>query len=309
MRRFDQTGQDSLELLLDTLCNVFGGIILITCLLAMMARAKPKTEAGGAKESNKTMLVEMRLATAEEDLARLGKLEAKLAKLDDAELRMLAAEQQELEKTLERLREQKKDKPTPGTVTAPLDPGQEVSRLKGRAAQARAKLAEATSEEDAVKARSDEIKKRIAAIHAQIGESEDGRTQKLRFPKEGSHTKSPWFVMIKDGHFHPVWLPDGKLSDRVREEKAGADSQLISPIPGKGLQKSLDDGVLKAMLQAVKKRGAYVSVIVYQDEASFEAFRHLKELIINERLDYGFGMQVSDAPVSFSSTGTSAPPL
>lgn len=309
MRKFDQAGQDSLELLLDTLCNVFGGIILITCLLAMMARAKPKTEAGGAKDSNKTMLVEMRLATAEEDLARLGRLEAQLSKLDDAGLRLLAAEQQELEKTLERLRDQKKEKTSPGTVTTPLDPGQEVSGLKSRAAQARAKLAEATSEEDAVKARSEEIKKRIAAIHAQTGQSEEGRKQKLRFPKEGTHTKSPWFVMIKDGHFFPVWLPDGKLSDRVREEKTGADSQLISPVPGKGLQKGLDDGVLKAMLQAVLKRGAYVSVIVYQDEASFESFRHLKDLIIAGQAEYGFTMHFGDKPVSFSSTGTSAPPL
>jgi hypothetical protein len=40
MRRQRQTSQDSLELLLDTLCNVFGGIILITCLLALMNNRK-----------------------------------------------------------------------------------------------------------------------------------------------------------------------------------------------------------------------------------------------------------------------------
>lgn len=41
-RKLHANQQDSLELLLDTLCNVFGGIILIACLLAMLSR--PKSE-------------------------------------------------------------------------------------------------------------------------------------------------------------------------------------------------------------------------------------------------------------------------
>ena len=38
-RRLSGSSDDSLELLLDTLCNVFGGIVLIACLLAIIPRA------------------------------------------------------------------------------------------------------------------------------------------------------------------------------------------------------------------------------------------------------------------------------
>ena len=60
---------DSLDLLLDTMCNTFGGIILIALLVALMPQKQPDGEA----PSPSLTLYEQRIAFAEAELAALKK--------------------------------------------------------------------------------------------------------------------------------------------------------------------------------------------------------------------------------------------
>jgi hypothetical protein len=61
---------DSLELLLDTLCNVFGGIVLIACLLAILPRQEMSSPLMPSESASAEML-ERRLIAAREETIRL----------------------------------------------------------------------------------------------------------------------------------------------------------------------------------------------------------------------------------------------
>jgi hypothetical protein len=60
-----------MELLLDTLCNVFGGIILIACLLAMLSRPKVSpnaTPVATPSDREAGILAEKRIEMAQAEL-------------------------------------------------------------------------------------------------------------------------------------------------------------------------------------------------------------------------------------------------
>ena len=92
-RRLHANNQDSLELLLDTLCNVFGGIILIACLLAMLSRpiSDIPADTPGLTET---------IAKARSELDGLQKLRARLQSEDSPEVRALMKELEALKHDL-----------------------------------------------------------------------------------------------------------------------------------------------------------------------------------------------------------------
>ena len=313
MRRINQTPQDSLELLLDTLCNIFGGIILITCLLALMTNRKTKTVEGqnrGAERRGE--LLEQRTLASTEELRRLKELEAKLKNAGDADLRKMAVERLALEKTLERLRSEKTDS-TPDAKNMQeipvLDPGQEIAELRSRVEQSRVKVAEASSEESAIKAKATELIAKIENIKEKIGTSEKARTQKLRFPKERVQSKNPWHIILCHGEVYPESLLDHERFKGLEFKKISDDSHSLTPIRSKGLNIAADKTEILTLLKQAAQDGHYASVIVYKDDSSFTTFRQLKELIFKAGLDYGLIVEPKDGAIFFSVSGTSPPPL
>ena len=311
MRRLRrQPGQDSLDLLLDTLCNVFGGIILITCLLALMNHKKIDAPQKSSLHVGHGQLIEQRLLAATDELKRIEELHVKIQSMDDAETRLLSAERLELQKTLDRLRDEKTE--TVSSVGSPVVtvPAREVLGLKSKVDEARAKLAEASSEESALKARATEITARIAEIEKKIGDVEKTRTRKLRFPKERPHVKNSRFILIKDGAIYPVYLPDGKVFPGVEKRVISEHENTIEPRSGRGWTVENHQEKISSYLSQVNRASEYISLIIYRDDDSFQSFQTLKEWIIKQGLDYGFSVNHSKKPVTFTTKGgTSAPPL
>jgi len=69
---------DSLDLLLDTICNSFGGIIFIACLVAILARDTPPAR-GSAMAAADAEMLERRIRVAEDDLRQLESLASQQA--------------------------------------------------------------------------------------------------------------------------------------------------------------------------------------------------------------------------------------
>jgi hypothetical protein len=309
MRSRRQPSQDSLELLLDTLCNVFGGIILITCLLALMNNKKSEGNQMPTSGKGSGQLIEQRLLSASSELERLKMLQIKLESADDAETRLLAAEHNDLQKTLERLRREKSDT-TPSEIAPVLDPGEEVVKMRSKAEEAQAKLAEASSEESALKARATQITARIEEIQKMIGEKKKSQTQKLRFPKEGVNNKQPWFVAIKSGEVYPIYIPSGELFPGVTRKDIDSDRYSITLNSGGGWDMDQIQSQLAPLLGQIARSGGYVSMLIYGDDKSFDTFKSVKELIFSQGLKYGVEVLPSETPIFFTTKGgSSAPPL
>lgn len=309
MRSRRQPSQDSLELLLDTLCNVFGGIILITCLLALMNNKKSEGTQKPTQGKGSGQLIEQRLLAASNELERLKKLQSKLESEHDAETRLMASERNELQKTLERLRREKTET-TPSEIAPVLDPGKEVVKLRSKSEEAQAKLAEASSEESALKARATQITARIEELQKLIGEKKKSQTRKLRFPKEGVNTKQPWFMAIKNGQVYPIYLSSGELFPGVTKQEIDSDRYSITLKSGGGWNVDDIQDQLAPLLSQVARSGVYVSLLIYGDDKSFDTFKSVKEQIFTQELKYGVEVLPSEAPIIFTTKGgSSAPPL
>ncbi len=313
MRRINQAPQDSLELLLDTLCNIFGGIILITCLLALMTNRKTKTvESQNRGAERRGELLEQRTQASTDELRRLKELEAKLKSAGDADLRKMAAERLELEKTLERLRSDKNDRTSDAKnrqEVPVLDPGREIADLRSRVEQSHVKVAEASSEESAIKAKATELIAKIENIKEKIGSREKARTQKLRFPKERVQSKSPWHIILSHGEVYPKHMLNHEIFKGLEFKKISDTDHSVTPIRSKGLNIAADKAEILALLKQVAQDGLYASVIVCNDDSSFTTFRQLKELIFKAGLDYGLIVESHGREIFFSVSGSSPPPL
>lgn len=309
MRSRRQPTQDSLELLLDTLCNVFGGIILITCLLALMNNKKSEGPKKSSLDAGRGQLIEQRLVAATEELKRIKELHAKMQASDDADTRLLAAEHMELQKTLERLRQEKVE--SSASTGAPVtDPAQEVLSLKSKVEEAQAKLAEASSEESALKAKATEITARIEEVKKKIGDKEKTQTRKLRFPKERTQSKRPLFLVVKDGKIYPIFLPTGQLFPGVEKHQISDHQYSVSLKPENGWSIAADKSKVSSFLSQLEKDSQYISVLIDDNDASFGSFTSLKELIISQGLNYGIQVLEAKKPIVFTTKGgTSAPPL
>ncbi len=309
MRSRRQPTQDSLELLLDTLCNVFGGIILITCLLALMNNKKSEGPQKSSLEVGRGQLIEQRLLAATKQLNRIKELHSKMGAADDAETRLLAADRAELQKTLERLRLEKMDTP-PSAGASITDPGQEILALKSKVEETQAKLAEVSSEESALKAKATEITARIEEVKKKIGDKEKAQTRKLRFPKEGALNKRPYFLAIKDGLIYPIYLTTGQLFPGVIKRDINSDSYSITLRPGEGWSIPADQAKMSNFLSNLETGSDYISLLIYGDDGSFDSFKSLKNLIVNQGLQYGLRVLTAKEPIVFTTKGgTSAPPL
>ncbi|MGQ9823068.1 MAG: hypothetical protein ACUVQK_14500 [Thermogutta sp.] len=111
MVRREATG-DSLELMLDTICNAFGGIVLITMLLAVLIRNSATSRAKEAEDALKRLTA---IAEYERRAAEVQELEESVEALRRAEgnlpqqMAELAREKRELEEREREIRERIED--------------------------------------------------------------------------------------------------------------------------------------------------------------------------------------------------------
>jgi chromosome segregation ATPase len=100
---------DSLELLLDTICNAFGGILFLTILLTMLLRlSHPKTDSQAATETARHEMIELS-SQLEMILSELETLENSLAVQTETRARLASAELEARYAKLEELRERRQE--------------------------------------------------------------------------------------------------------------------------------------------------------------------------------------------------------
>ena len=313
MRKLRAHTDDSMELLLDTLCNVFGGIILITCLLALKTGNESSSSDLPAVDLIGTrVLLEQRMEAAKSELEALQALQREIQTTGDTPWRLLAAERDALRRTQERLREQRDGQMNAAKEQATsksLDPGREMSELRREAEEFSQKLADANSATSAMLNKKIELSARIDRIKNEITSSEQLRVQQLRFPKEKIKNKDSVNLIMKFGEIFPLNGDHGGLFPGLTETKINEDEFLADPKKSEGLNLTRDAVLIRGVLAKCKTDGTYISIIVYPEDESFAAFRELKQLIHESMVDYGVVVLTKDKPIPFSSKGRSPPPL
>ncbi len=311
-RRFQgASDSDSLELLLDTLCNVFGGIVLIACLLAIIPRQTIKFPLVPSETASAAML-ERRTITAREEMIRLESEIERLEISTDPKLAELQMRRDSLRKLHERWRNDYKDRQN-----------QEFSEADARALVAQGnpealserlkelKLQRSSSEgiENAASEKIRFLEQRSANLHDECKNIAKGKAQLLRFPRERPSGNSPSPIILRYDAIYPLAIgTDFGANDSVRRAaSSGSDSFRAEPIRGRGISLPSTDKQLALTLKEAADKGLYVTLYLYPD--SHHALSGLKDALAKADISYGLEFVKSDRSLSFGSEGTSPPKL
>jgi hypothetical protein len=310
-RRLHSNNQDSLELLLDTLCNVFGGIILIACLLAMLSRPKPEKQTANEVVNHESgILLEKKIEQACAELDGLQKLRSQLQSEDDPSTRPLIDELQALKKTADqkRLERAAQDEQAASKADQVLrDAGKEVARLREQEQTLERKLGLMNKETEAVRERQAAAKKRLSDLQLELDNLNALKVEKLRLPRERQIAKKPAPVIVRFGQVFPLYDTDAKPMSMVDHVSSPDGNFTAMPKAGQGFHPIRDAQRLRQFLPRLVGKNRYLTLYVYPD--SYATFRDLKLLIFELGLDYGIDICAEHRVLIFNPDGEKPAPL
>ena len=299
---------DSLYLLLDTLCNAFGGIILLAVLVVLLT-SKEKTQSSKAADSQE--LVQRRLSIAQTDLQKSQQLAASLqAKAKDERFKQQVALlstrkelQDEIQQTRDTVAQISKDLDTAGAV----DPSERLKFLNAQLAAAQAHKLEATNSLAAAEENTKHLKQRLADMEKQVTAKLDELQRPLRLPKEHETGKRVIYIIARYGHIYLCRNYDLSRNETDIKWTSTLTGETAEPRQGMGIDPTGSTAGLINFFKNMSDDSVYVAFCVYED--SFPAFIRAKQLASDCGLAYGWEpFQISDGAVSFGAVGHTPKP-
>ena len=282
MTRRHKDDGGSLELLLDTICNTFGGIVFIAILVVILLQiSHPESEQQPTERADPVVLEERRneLSVLKAKTARARSAAASqrkiLEKFAPDRVREQLRNHQHLVETAEKLTDQRDDVLTDNSREA-----QAIESLRNDIANTQTQLQDA--------------RHRVDDLESQIEKEREQRTERARMPiVQSAGVRREIGLILRYGRMY-VWHQYDQFGSRQglnTDEFAVVgerDGQLItSPIPTAGV--ALDGTpksrqLIKQRLQRFRPDQSYISAVVRPD--SFREFRHLRDVLIGLKFKY-----------------------
>jgi hypothetical protein len=304
-------GNGSLDLLLDTLCNVFGGIVLIACLLAILPRHKSPppllpTHVAGSQ------MIERRMASAQIEIERMEAEIERLSSKTNPALAELQSRRASLEKLRDKLQNdkstQEKMEVNEAEAHAITETG-DIEALQNTLNQLRFKNSQAEELDTASKEKIAFLEERSKQLADELSDITKGRTQAVRFPRERDAKKDPFPIILRYNSVYPLEIGNaGRGNPAIQKIPVhGGEAFQAKPLPGKGIINPMEDKQLDDTLKAAIRGDMYVSLYLYPD--SHEVFADLRDTLSRAGIRYGLEFVEQTRDLAFSSSGTAPPEL
>jgi len=275
---------DSLELLLDTICNTFGGVLFMAILVAVLIRTSSTiVELPVSEPRPKVSSQELHRANAElskamserESLVSAVRIQRDLAaKLAPPEVR------QELELRNESDADEGK------LLTESKSATEAIAEVEAKIEQVLADLASLAN-------KSKQAAIDLANSKKDVEREVRSRTQTSTLPRLRSSSKREIGLIVRFGKLY-VWhrydgfgRRTGINTDDMAVVEDGPANVEVSPIPFAGTLLADDQDAQASILRILRRfnsQEVYYAVIVYDD--SFGRFRHLKQAFIDSGFEY-----------------------
>jgi hypothetical protein len=297
MRSHDSSQDSSLELLLDTICNTFGGVLFISLLVVILLNMTSKEVAlEPASEASETELVELQQELTETN-REMNQLQGALQTQQRTEAQILDPELEELVQDL-KVNQQSCDAMIDAKNTHLEQTGQSQIEIN--------KIARELRELDNAMARAEVS---LAAAKRQREKEVEDRTRNSELPTPSRTEKSQVPVFLKAGRlcFYAKCNSAGDLVPNPAEVKEVRDGGgvFIEPKPNTGIQVSLtgdNDSAIEDRLGEFDKDRYYLSIFVWPD--SFEHFSMVRNIVLHKGFDYGLNPFPEDGKVRVGNTPT-----
>jgi hypothetical protein len=295
-----KTPPDSLYLLLDTLCNAFGGIILLAVLVVLLT-SKEKSQS--ATRSDSQEMLQRRLVIAQADLRQSLQLAATLkAKANDPHWKQqlsLLSSRKELQDAIHQIRDAVVQNSKELEAANAADPAERLKLLNAELATAQAHHLEVKNSLAAAEENITRLKQRWSDMERQVTAKLDELQRPLRLPKEHDTGKRVVWIIVRYGHIYPCRNADMSRNEADINWITEPDGETAEPIRGRGIDPVQNPGELNNYFNQQSREEIYFAFNVFED--SFPAFIQAKEIAIKNGLAYGLDFQrVADGPVHFT---------
>jgi hypothetical protein len=305
MARKSQSSDDSLDMLLDTMCNAFGGIVIIAILVALLMRETGKTPVPGDAQSQAVAALQ------------LPGTEAQL-KVEQALLEKLKNEVQAhgvLAKLVQKLNDLVTQRQQIIAALKNVDSkGKEAeAKVRGIIGTLENEIADKGKKRGEMKAQSAAISKEVLDLKALIeqlrvelkkwGGQENSRVTK-RPPREQQSARPSFNFVIRFGELFPVQeYKNGQIPLSSTYIDWNGDEARLKK--GSGLKIDTHKTEILSLLNSLPSGPMGVDVVSYVYSDSFEAFIAFQKLRqAQSSLEGGWEPVTGEGNISFSNSGT-----
>lgn len=274
-RRVRRVESDSsLELLLDTICNTFGGILFIALLVSILmsqrsAEVLTKPVDQSAQAAMNRFTAELETVQQELDEARKSSelLEQLSTRISDPEIKRLLSRKEDLEKSLERIERM---------VSEDLV---DVSQEQKKVNETTNEIAAAQNMLEGAKRELDELKKRL-------GKAIEDNSRVAGFPITQSTSKSQVTVCIGRGKI--CFLErniNGILEDDASQIVDMTDKKILPNFDNGVIVNKKDElGSLHSKINEYKPQKYFFRIFIWKD--SFATYQTFSDIIAKNRYSY-----------------------
>jgi hypothetical protein len=304
-----QRPNDSLDMLLDTMCNTFGGIILLAVLVTLLTSRERHGHDDTASDSQEMLQRRLALAQANLQQALTFQKSLQVRTNDDrwkAQVSLLAA-RQDIQDEIKSIRELTTKSTKELDASASSDPAERMKALNSEMAAAQSHKLQAQNSLAASQENIKRLHTRLAGLVTQASNLVNESQRQLRLPKEHETSKRVIYVIARYGRIYTCRNSDLSRNDSDIDWTSTLTSQTAEPKVGRGIDPVSNAASLKAYFRNVSENSVYVAFCVFED--SFPAFIRARQAATESGLTYGWDpFQLSDGPVSFGAVGHTPKP-
>jgi hypothetical protein len=304
-------------MLLDTMCNTFGGIILIALLIALLARDTKVSEADHRRLTESSGLLQRQIEQAEQELTRAktfqSDMEQRVSDPAQTDLLKLIEQRAQLRSASEMLAELLRSADQSingGTAASQLQMTERIQQMNAENVAAERELIEQRNLGASLLGRIQELKRGMQQESNRLAQITTRQVQRLRLPREHQTSKTHLYVIVRYGQAYPLYIFRQGEPERntaaLRWEQENENTKRIVPVPGRGLNPETSGAALSQFLRDLPADKVYLVFQVFAD--SFAAFNACKQAAVQQGLEYTWEPRPNDAVLRLGATGLPPPP-
>ena len=285
MARRRSTGDsDSLELLLDTICNVFGGIILMAILVVLLTQTTAGRLPDPEPEDVERAFLVQRMRFERRQL------EQRLDDLNDYRQEISETFQTTTSKTGERLAEAHTS-----FQEAVEGASERLQQTSGSVNAKRRQRNQASGQFQEAERDRSEQEEELARLQDKLRHAESAVAQQVRLPhRRGAALGQPVYYVVKGKQAYSLadvnWYGGTHRTGQCTATPLGSqDAAAVRPIEGEGYPAPVDGanaGAFRASLMPHSPASHYLVFFVYDDSTSYASFQGLKDVAVEARYAY-----------------------
>lgn len=292
----EEDSEDSLDLLLDTLCNAFGGIILITLLIALMSQEANVEPLKPKSFKTEWMLEQQAISKIENEIVIEESinltLHSKLGSDQSSKLAEVLQEKTDLEQkkdtlleNIARLQKMLASMPANSSNLA-VDLQRQHRELKQMDLENERLKKQLNSEVE-------QAGSKLSQTNRDIKSSKSERTQTLRLPKEKGRTgKEYTWVIVKHGKIYPIGHPNVEKIFNVTILNDNAAE--FSPIQNRGFSPFNDQVEIIQYFRTINPQKKYLAFQIFTNDPCFRSFNQAKQIATSMGIGYTWAPRDED---------------